>query len=122
VPLIDIQFVCMPGCSGPPVSAQAVSDAMGQVFASPPGRTWVRLHLLPFDCYAENDVKVDAGELPVFVTVLHAHPPAGEALTRELAAITAAVAKCAGIAPQQVHVQYLPPGAGRQAFGGRLVD
>ena len=92
------------------------------MFATPAGRTWVRLRLLDGAAYAENAVEYDAASLPVFVTVLHAHPPIGAALHAEVASVTEAVATCTARAREHVHVQYAAAGAGRQAFGGRLVE
>lgn len=42
-------------------------------------------------------------------------------LVAEVLALTQAVAACLGRPPGQVHIQYAPPGSGRQAFGGTLV-
>jgi phenylpyruvate tautomerase PptA (4-oxalocrotonate tautomerase family) len=115
MPIVDIEVV---GDAGAP--AQTLADALGQAFGSAPGQTWVRLRYLDAGAYAENECAVGADERPVFVTVLHAHPPQGDALVVELRAVTHAVAQCLSRAPQRVHVQYAPPGAGRQAFGGVL--
>ena len=71
--------------------------------------------------YAENGVRLKSEELPAFVTVLHAHLPSGAELEAEVQAITAAVATCIGRPIERVHVQYAPAGAGRQAFGGKLI-
>jgi len=67
-------------------------------------------------------VALQEGELPAFVTILHAHPPAGAALAAEVLAVTSAVANCLGRPAERVHVQYAPAAAGRQAFGGKLVE
>lgn len=102
--------------------AGALADVLGKVFATAAGRTWVRLRTLPASAYAENESRPGPGEWPVFVTVLHAHPPTGEARAAEVMAVTTAVAAWAGRAPERIHVQYAPAAAGRQAFGGRLVE
>jgi hypothetical protein len=123
MPIIDIELVCDSlNCATAPVSPQALADALGHVFASGPGRTWVRLHFLDSGNYAENDVMVGSSELPVFVTILHAHLPTGAALTAELKAVTETVARLIARPSGRVHVQYAPAAAGRQAFGGRLVE
>jgi hypothetical protein len=57
----------------------------------------------------------------VFVTVLHARPPEGQAREREAAALTQALAVVVGRPAACVHVQYAPAAAGRQAFGGALL-
>lgn len=123
MPIVDVQIVCKEGADAQPAApAQALADQLGQVFGSGPGRTWVRIHTLPDRAYAENHIRVEDAGLPAFVTILHAHPPAGEALVVEVLAISAAVASWLGRPVERVHVQYAPAGAGRQAFGGRLVE
>jgi phenylpyruvate tautomerase PptA (4-oxalocrotonate tautomerase family) len=122
MPILDIERVLPEGAqAAPPGLAAALADAAGRVFGSPPGRTWVRLRALPASAYAEHGVTLEADELPVFVTVLHAHPPAGDALDAQVRALTDALAGVLGAEPARVHVQMAPPGAGRQAFGGVLV-
>ena len=122
MPILDIERVLPDGAdASPPGLAQSLADAAGRVFGSAPGRTWVRLRALGASQYGENETTVAPGERPVFVTVLHAHAPHGEALAAEVLALTQAVAACLGRAPGHVHVQYAPPGAGRQAFGGTLM-
>ena len=122
MPIVDIELVCETEAHFNTVSARALADALGQAFGSPPGHTWVRLHLLGSSAYAENGVTVDGSELPAFVTVLQAHCLTASALVAEVAAVTGAVAKCIARPLERVHVLYAPPGAGRQAFGGRLVE
>jgi phenylpyruvate tautomerase PptA (4-oxalocrotonate tautomerase family) len=121
MPIVDVEIVCDAAQGAGAPSATALADALGQVFGSAPGQTWVRLRLLDLLAYAENGVSLAALEAPVFVTVQHAQLPQGAALQAELAAVTQAVAHSLGRAAERVHVQYAPPAAGRQAFGGRLV-
>lgn len=124
MPILDVEPVVGEDHTLDPSLAQRLADAAAVVFGSAPGRVWVRLRPLPAAQYAEN-ASVAAGadaDLPVFVTVLHAHPPAGDARANEAALLTAAVAQAIGRAAERVHVQYAPPGAGRQAFGGRLAS
>lgn len=119
MPIVDVEVVAAAASAN--VSAQKLADALGQVFGTPPGRTWVRVRMLA-DCdYAENQATIDAEALPVFVTVLHLRPPEGERRAYEVRALTSAVAACLARSPERVHVQYAPGAAGRQAFGGTLV-
>ncbi len=122
MPVIDIELVRAAEEPAGAVSAGMLADAIGATLRSPPGRTWVRLRWLADAAYAENGGLPAGGDLPVFVTVLHARPPVGEALLAELQALTRVVADGTGRPPDRVHVQYAPPGAGRQGFGGRLVE
>ena len=121
MPIIDIELVGESETEFAKASAQTLADALGHALCSEPGRTWVRLRFLNSISYAENLSTLDRAELPTFVTVLQAHPPVGDALAAEVMAITMAVAQCLARAPERVHVQYAPPAAGRQAFGGKLV-
>lgn len=121
MPIVDVEMVGTHDRLPGGVPAASLASALGLLFGTPPGRTWVRLRLLPPDCYAENDAPLQPGSEPVFVTVLHARPPEGEARAAEARAITASVAACLGRDAGRVHVQYAPAAAGRQAFGGQLV-
>jgi len=121
VPIIDIELVCASETEFAKASAQTFADEIGRVLGREPGRTWVRLRFLNQISYAENFSTLDSNELPVFVTVLQAYLPVGEALASEVSAITTAVALCLACAPERVHIQYAPAAPGRQAFGGKLV-
>lgn len=121
MPIVDVEIVKADDARGAG-DARALADALGRVLATDPGRTWVRLRALPAIAYAENESEPGPAEWPVFVTVLHAHPPEGAARAAETLAITSAVAGWARRPADRVHVQYAPAGAGRQAFGGRLVE
>ena len=125
MPIIDVELVCQTEAQFCAVSASALADALGTALGSVAGRTWVRKRFLDIDAYAENQVSVvgtTAADLPVFVTVLLSHPPTGSERDIEVKTITAVVAACVGRSPNCVHVQYAPAAAGRQAFGGRLVQ
>ena len=122
MPIVDVELVCDSRDEFGSVSARAIADAVGRVFGSPPGHTWIRLRFFDSAYYAENDVSVSKTELPVFVTVLQARPPVAAALAAEVLAVTETVAKLTGRPAEHVHVQYAPAAAGRQAFGGKLVQ
>jgi hypothetical protein len=102
--------------------AQLLADAIGGALKSPPGQTWVRVCSIARDQYAENQTALDAGELPVFVTVLKKETTQRADLEREVAALTAAVAQVVARPAPCVHVEYAPAAAGRLAFGGVLVQ
>lgn len=120
MPVIEIERVG--AGAAPPGLAQALADAAGRVLGGAPGHTWVRLRTLDAACYAENEAAVDAQALPIFASVLLAHPPQGEAQAALLRALTDALAAALGCEPSRVHVQIAPAAAGRQAFGGRVVS
>ncbi|MBW8846371.1 MAG: hypothetical protein JF607_15515 [Burkholderiales bacterium] len=119
MPVVD---VCWVGGLPPDGDAFAsrLADVLGDALQLAPGRVWVRLQPLPAEQYAENGGPLQ-GALPIFVTLLHARPPSGPALAAEVAALTAAMARVSGRPADRVHLEYAPAGAGRLAFGGRLV-
>jgi len=121
MPILDVEIVLLPGEMVSSGLAAEIADRCGQVFGSPPGNTWVKLHLMPRDRYAENDGGPPDGACPVFVSVLKARLPAPEALSVEVGRLTAAIAQATGRPAEHVHIIYLPGGAGRVAFGGALV-
>ncbi len=122
MPIVDIELVADAADAAGTVTAQALAEVLGQALGSTPARTWVRLHRLDPGDYAENGATLGAAEWPTFVTMLHSRLPAGAALRTEVAAVTQAVALCLGRSAQRVHVLYAPAAAGRQAFGGRLME
>jgi phenylpyruvate tautomerase PptA (4-oxalocrotonate tautomerase family) len=122
MPIVTVELVRETDAALEPTLAQAVADAVGRALDSPPGQTWVRLHTLGRNQYAENVRSVQAGELPVFVTVIKRHVPVSAELQTEVALLTHAVAQAIGRPATCVHVEYAPAGANRLAFGGKLVQ
>lgn len=102
--------------------AAEIADRGGEVFGSPPGNTWIKLRPIPCDHYAENGVGPPDGVYPVFVLVLKARLPAPDPLRAEVSRLAAAIAEATGRPVENVHIAYLPAGAGRVAFGGELVS
>ena len=105
----------------PPTLPRQLADALGTIFGSPPETTWVRVHVVPRDAYAENGVTTPLGAHAVFVEITKRALPTADALATEAALVSTAVAQICDRPPERVHVIYEPPGAGRIAFGGELV-
>lgn len=121
MPILTVEIVVEEGQEIAPNLAGAIADAAGAIFGSAPGRTWVRLRLLPAGQYAENDVPPDAIPRPIFVSVLKAEPPASDALVRESMQLATALAALCGRPVENVHIFWEPAAHGRVAFGGKLV-
>ena len=121
MPILDVELVLRPDEDLPANLARQIAVRAGEVFAAPPGTTWVKLRTLAATHYAENDAEHGLDVYPVFVTVLKAQLPEPAALQAEVAALTDALAEACGRPPENVHILYLPAGAGRMAFGGKLV-
>jgi phenylpyruvate tautomerase PptA (4-oxalocrotonate tautomerase family) len=122
MPIVTVELVVDPDRALGPSLAQSLANAIGHALDSPPGQTWVRLRSLERNGYAENESVVDAGRLPVFVTVLKRQVPLGAELQAEVASLTQAIAQVVGRPVASVHVEYAAAAANRVAFGGKLVQ
>ena len=98
-----------------------LADAAGEVFASRPGGTWVRLFELPRDRYAESGTAFAPELRPTFVEVLLADLPAEDELAERAARLAERVAEVLERPLENTHVLFLPEARGRVAFGGRLL-
>ena len=121
MPILDIEVVLRADERLDPGLAAEIADRCGEVFGSPPGNTWVKLHLVPRDHYAENGGGPSVDVYPVFASVLKARLPSPDVLRSEVARLTAAIAQTTGRPEEHVHVAYSPEGAGRVAFGGEIM-
>ena len=120
MPIVDVRLVAPDGTRFPEGAAKALAQALAIVFQAPEGRVWVRLEQLAAHLYAENSATEPPH--PVFVTVLHADLPPQEVLAAQARAVSEAVAESLCCKAEQVHVEYSPPGRGRVAFGGKLLQ
>lgn len=98
--------------------AGAVAEAVGHIFGSQPGGTWVRLRGLPTGQYAENGGGPPQGVRPVFVSVLKGGADGEEERRKEAGKLAEAIGAWCGRPADNVHILYLPPAAGRIFFGG----
>ena len=73
MPIVDVELVAGPDGVVASRLAQSLADAVGRALGSPVGQTWVRLHILAREHYAENESSIELAELPVFVTVTDSH-------------------------------------------------
>ena len=120
MPILNVEIIIHPGEHFHPSLATGLADRTGEIFGSPPGNTWVTVHFTLRENYAENNSSAEA-ILPVFVTVLKNKLPSPDSLTDEVAKLTVVIAQICQRPEENVHVIYLPEGAGRVAFGGRLL-
>ena len=122
MPIIDVTVVGSVAPKAHPTLAQRLADAAAVALGSRPAGTWVRLHFLPSEHYAENAPEAYTPPQPVFIEVLRHVVPTGDLLKAEVEALTKSVASACGRPPAHVHVLYSPDARGRLAFGGNLVD
>lgn len=122
MPIVDVTIVVGRGEKIAIGLTQTLADAVGRVLSSHPGQTWVRLHLLAHDRYAENNSHLNSTDLPVFVVMLSRQLPDQSQLAGEIAKLTRAISEATGRPSDSVHIEYAPNAVGRVAFGGRLVE
>lgn len=121
MPILEVELVLRPDEVIAAGLAALIADRAAAVFGAAPGRTWVRLRTLPPSHYAEDSGGPPPGVSPVFVTVLHARLPGAAALAEEARQLAETIAAACDRPTDNVHVFYQPDGAGRVAFGGKLV-
>ena len=122
MPIVDVTIVVGRDESFAAGLTQTLADALGRVLNSPPGQTWVRLHLLGQDRYAENGSTLAPAELPVFVVILAGHIADQTQMVHTIVKLTDAISQATGRPSDRVHIEYAPSAVGRIAFGGKLAQ
>ena len=120
MPIVEVSLM---GDVAPSVAhglVQRLTDAVSRVLASAPQDTWVTVHRLSEDDCAENEGR-DRTLRPVLARIIRGDLPDGATLAGEAGALTGAIAAACARSTLDVHLIHEPPGAGRVAFGGRLV-
>jgi len=122
MPILDVEIVIRPGETLDHKLVTELANRTGDIFSAPPGSTWVKLRTLSQENYAENGGNSPLDFFPIFVSVLTARLPSPDKMQIEIAELTAAIAQVCGRPEENTHIIYLPEGAGRISFGGRLVS
>lgn len=120
MPIVEVELVT--DDAPEPGLAPTLADEIGRSLGAPDGETWVRLRVIDRRAYGESGGPLAANVEPVFVTVIAHRRPQGEELAAAIRDLTNAVAKTTRRPSAHVHVVFEPDGAGRVAFGGRLVE
>src|SRR3979490_3104824 len=117
MPIVDVTIVVGRGETIAADLTQTLADVVGRALNSPPSQTWVRLQLLAYDRYAENESNLTSTELPVFVVVLTRQLPDQLQLGETIAKLTHAISEATDRPMDRVHIEYAPRAVGRVAFG-----
>ena len=117
MPIVDVEIVPLPEESMRLGLAAEIADRCGHVAGSPPGSTWIKLHAIPCIHYADNGGGPPEG---VFPSSCRFSRPGCPHRTCCAPKSTAHHSRCRGDRPPSgdLHIVYLPAGAGRVAFGG----
>ena len=116
MPILDIEII---GNEPPQNLAQRIADASGIILNSSSGQTWVKIRTVPEGQYAENNSQIRFS--PVFVSVLLRTLPEIAERERLAQKLSEMIAKEVNRSSENIHILFLPEGAGRIAFGGRLI-
>jgi phenylpyruvate tautomerase PptA (4-oxalocrotonate tautomerase family) len=122
MPVVDVTIVVGEDERVAAGLAQTLADGIGRVLNSPSGQTWVRLHLLAQNRYAESNSSLSPSDLPVFVVMLTRQLPDQSQLDQQIAKLTQALSEATGRPTDRVHIEYASSAVGRVAFGGKLVE
>ena len=120
MPIVDIEIVLRANEAIREEVISELANELGKIFDSSPGETWIKIHPLSADQYAENGGTQD-GIYPIFATVMKSKLSSFEEMQKEVAKITGAIAQISGRPSDNIHVIYQPEGRGRVAFGGKIV-
>jgi phenylpyruvate tautomerase PptA (4-oxalocrotonate tautomerase family) len=121
MPIVDIEIVLRANESIREEVVSELANELGEIFHSSAGETWIKIHPLSADQYAENGGTPD-GIYPIFVTVMKSKLSSLEEMQKEVAKITGVIAQICGRPSDNIHVIYQPAGRGRVAFGGKIVS
>ncbi len=110
--------------------AARIAESVAAVLKAEPQSVWVRLRFTPSTDYAENSVPAPGVSVaqdalsaqPIFVKVVQRAWPSKDAMKREARGLAAAIGDACHRQTEDVHIIYEPPGAGRVAFGGSMVE
>ncbi len=117
MPILEVEIVGT--IEGTGNLAQPLADAAGEILKTEPGRTWIKMHFLPTDQYAENGGTAPETK-PVFVSVLLGHCNELKEKARIASDLATAFARVLGRPAENIHVLFEPEAVGRIAFGGEL--
>jgi len=120
MPILNVEIVTKENESLNSTLAQEIADIAGEVLNSSPQGTWVKVRSIEPYQYAENGGAA-FGTSPVIVSVIKGGLQDRAELESEVQELTARIASICDRRAENVHIIYEPPGAGRVAFGGKLV-
>ena len=133
MPMIEVELIGDVASGTRRGLAARIANGVAVVLHAEPQSVWVRLRFTPLSDYAENDPapgavpggpspKGASSQQPVFVKLLKRSWPARNEMKGEVRALTTAIGAACGRPADDVHIFYEPPGEGRAAFGGKLVE
>ncbi len=121
MPILEVEVVLKDGEVLDPRAAARIADATASIFKTPSGNTWVKVRTLSPNAYAEDAGGPPDGVFPAFISVVKARCGSLGERASEAKRLTRAIAPILKRPPENVHILYEPDGAGRVAFGGKLV-
>lgn len=121
MPQLEIDIVFRPNETLKGDCVQKLADAIGKVFDTPPGKTWVKINPVPRHYWAENKTVLPSHTGPVVVSVLKRTMPQPDQIEEEVKSLTRVIAGILERPDENVHIKYEADAVGRVAYGGKLV-
>jgi phenylpyruvate tautomerase PptA (4-oxalocrotonate tautomerase family) len=127
MPFLEVQIVGEPSGAPTQTLAARLAEASAEVWRGKHGSTWVSIHIIPLDGYAEKlggagASSPDPASAPVYVRISSLDVEEGEALASDAAALTRVVAAACGRPEKSIRILFQPALRGRIAVGGQLVS
>jgi len=121
MPILDVEIVLKPDEMLTSDIAARIAEAAGEVFASRPRETWVKVRMIDSALYAENGSGSSLDVFPVFVSVLKSRIEA-DGLKEEANRLAESIARACNRSKENVHILYQQEARGNVAFGGNLLE
>ncbi|MGH7681408.1 MAG: tautomerase family protein [Candidatus Eiseniibacteriota bacterium] len=124
MPILEVELVGEVASETRRGLAERIAQSVAAVLNAETGSVWVRLRFTPASDYGENGPPAGHPDPthPVFVTINRRALPPASILKQEARLLAAVVAGACHRVKADVHIIYEPPGKGRVAFGGSLID
>ena len=124
MPILEVELIGEVAAETRRGLAERIAQNVAAVLKAETGSVWVRLRFTPASEYGENGPPAGHPHpaQPVFVHINRRAIPAVAILKQEARALAAAIADACHRQKAEVHIVYEPPGKGRVAFGGSLVE
>lgn len=139
MPIVEIEVVASERDHWSADDSVRIANEFAAIFGAKPNATWVKMRRVSVADYAENNVDASQGTdidfpsnqkspanapsvFPVFVNVIKRDKDPVDVRRVESRRLAEVVSEILDRPLENTHIIYQPPGSGRVAFGGILLD
>ena len=117
MPIIDVELIALDAPKNLKNLTQNLTNSAAIILNSPNGQTWLKLHFLPLNQYAENGgVPEDFKSL--FVSLLLKNNLSEDKRSEIAFKLCESFSTITHFPKDHIHILFLPEGSGRMVFGG----